>query len=94
MTSRDEIARWILDKTDEDLIILDGLEDAFIGVAERFEPDGHHRTFAVYDQRRMVELLMSDGGTEEEALEYIEFNVIGLYAGETTPAIFYRMEEP
>ena len=75
------------DADDEDQIILfDGMEDAFVGIAERFEPDGHHRTFAVYSYERMVAVLavsMSD----DEAREYLEYNTVGAYVGPTTPAI-------
>ena len=90
---RDEIVAFVEEKApDADIILFDGLEAAFVGIAERFEPDGHHRVFAVYDYERMVEDLVADGSDYDEAVEYIDFNVIGLYAGETTPAILYRHE--
>lgn len=110
--TRDEIVDFIgASFPDEEVVLFDGLEDAFIGIAERFEPvsvvrvggpedglvsekteGGVHRLFAVYDYDKMVEILAVDGSDVDEAIEYIAFNVIGLYAGPNTPAILYRKE--
>lgn len=103
--TRDEVNTWLEDNfesviEDEDIILFDGLEDAFMGLAERFEPivtedgdkGGTHRHFAVYDYDKIVEGLVADGMDVDDAREHIEFNVIGAYVGESTPAILYRME--
>ena len=114
--TRDEIVQRVadvmgIDVDDEDemeeagVILFDGLEDAFIGVAERFTAEGH-RFFAVYSYKGMVESIVAEDDpdrAEEErepgtdpvtdAIDYIEFNVVGLYAGPGTPAILHDMEE-
>lgn len=111
--TRDEIVDFIYERTllDEGIVLFDGLEDAFVGLAERFEPvsvvrvggpqdglisekteGGVHRFFAVYDYEKMVEILVADGSDVDDATEYIDYNVIGLYAGPNTPAILYRKE--
>jgi hypothetical protein len=81
------------------VILFDGMEDAFLGVAERFEKSGH-RYFIVYSYAKMVEILMRDADESddvetrhEEAVEYLEFNTVGLYAGPGTPAILRDMED-
>jgi hypothetical protein len=79
------------------VILFDGMEDAFMGVAERFEKDGH-RYFLVYSYQKMVDILMRDSDPEDEdpqgaAMEYLEFNTVGLYAGPGTPAILRDMED-
>jgi hypothetical protein len=33
-----------------------------------------------------------DGMSSDEAIEYMEFNVIGAYVGELTPAFIYETE--
>jgi hypothetical protein len=38
----------------------------------------------------MVEILMEDDMTEEDAIEYLDYNVIGAYVGELTP-IYIKM---
>jgi hypothetical protein len=40
---------------------------------------------AVYDRQKCIEILMRDM-SEEDAHEYFEFNVIGAFVGENTPA--------
>lgn len=104
--TRDEIVSQIEDMglVDEEIILFDGMENAFLGVAERFEPltremihadgghtikevGGTHRYFAVYSYSKMVEILVADGSDYDDAVEYLEFNTVGLFAGPTTPAI-------
>ena len=60
----------------------DGLDGAIIGVGQQFDkPDR-----LIYDYDKCVDILMTDQGfTEEEAIEWIEFNVKGAYVGEGTP---------
>lgn len=83
--TRDEIVDHINDMglEDEEIVLFDGMEDAFLGIAERFEDHGHVY-FAVYSYEKMVTIMDT---TEEDAVDYLEFNVVGLYAGPGTPAI-------
>lgn len=51
---------------------------------------------AIYEFNKMVQELMNDEGwTEEEAIEWIEYNTIRAlpYGGEKTPMIVYGDEE-
>jgi len=102
--TRDEIAEQIADRLGIDpenedemaeagVILFDGMEPAFVGLAERFE-EGGHRYFAVYSYKTMVEILTADGDMDDtDAMEYLEFNTVGLYAGPGTPAILRDMED-
>jgi len=65
-----------------DLLIMDGFDDCILGVAARFGSE----QFVVYDYNRVIERLQSSGMTHDEAVEYHEFNQIGAYVGEHTPA--------
>ena len=74
----------------EDTIILENYsyDDALIGVTE----DGR----AVYDFNKMVAWLVeTEGFTELEAIEWIEYNTIRAleYAGPDAPIIIYPLEE-
>jgi hypothetical protein len=64
-------------------LLADGYEAALIGYVERFgQPP-----LALYDRRKCIEILMKrDGMTDEEANEFFEFNTIGAWMGESTPA--------
>lgn len=67
---------------DEEILFADGFEEALVGVGERC---GMGPT-AIYDYHKSIEILMKrDGMTEEDAVEYFEFNVIGGFVGERTP---------
>ena len=75
-----EIKEYIGQHNDEALLA-DGFEDALMGVGVIF-----NRSLATYDMRKCIDILIKrDGMTEEEAVEYFEFNVTGSYVGENTP---------
>lgn len=64
----------------------DGFDGAILGLGRRCgQPD-----LLVYDADKCVAILMKDGMTDEEAMEYFEFNVVGSWMGEGTPIFLYR----
>lgn len=66
---------------DPNTLFLDGFDDALVGIARRCQ-----QLVTVYSYTMCVEILMNrDGMTHEEAIEYMEFNVIGAYVGDYTP---------
>lgn len=70
----------------EGAIILDGLDDAIMGIAEEFG-NGYR---IVYSKSKIFGILMNrDGMTEEEAIEFYEYNILGLYASPQN-AIFFE----
>ena len=69
----------------EGMLLADGFESALIGFGTRFT-----HPVAVYDYDRCVRVLVErDAMTEEEAVDYLEFNTTGAYVGESTP-VFVR----
>lgn len=66
--------------SDENVLLADGFEDAFLGIARQF-----NKVFAVYDRAKCIEILCRDM-TWEDAEEHFQFNVEGAYVGENTPA--------
>jgi len=74
------------------MLKIDGFDKALMGVAEVWVPTGVGMSLvekAVYDGERMVRVLMRKGMTEEDAREYISFNVEGAYLGPETPIIYW-----
>jgi hypothetical protein len=61
----------------EGLLFADGFDEAIIGVEER-------AGVVAYDIDKIIEILMREM-TEDEAVEYFEFNILGAYVGEKTP---------
>jgi hypothetical protein len=71
------------------MLTFDGLEDALVGMSEVWLTTGAKVLRTVYSGNKMVEIFVSQGMTEEEALEWISFNVEGAYVGESTPIVFW-----
>mgnify|MGYP003132652020 FL=1 len=62
----------------------DGFDNAIVGVGERCNTD----SMIVYDYDKMVKVLVTrDDMSYEEAEEYIDFNIVGAWIGDTTPII-------
>lgn len=59
-------------------LIADGFDDAIIGIDMASER-------VVYDKNKMIEVLIIEGMTYEDAIDHLEFNVWGAYVGENTP---------
>jgi len=63
-----------------DVLKIDGFDKAIIGVQEGIQPR------LVYDLWKIVDVL-KDEMSEEDALDYISYNITGAYVGESTPVI-------
>ena len=66
---------------DDDVVIFHGFDEAVIGLAMQFNTG----PTLVYDQDKVIEILMEEGLSEEDALDHFYFNVAGSYVGERTP---------
>lgn len=62
-----------------------GYDAAIIGVTDSWLP----ATKMVYSGDKIVAMLVEIGMTEEEAMEYLAFNMEGAYAGPSTPIIVW-----
>ena len=73
---------------DERLVKADGLEDAIIGVGSRMNmPD-----VLIYSYNKCVKIFMEkEGWTHEEAIEWMDYNVVGAWVGETTPIFVHEI---
>jgi hypothetical protein len=63
------------------ILLADGLNDALIGICHQFG----RPAVAAYDSDKIIEILMSQSMTHEEAMEYFSFNIEGAWVGEYTP---------
>jgi hypothetical protein len=66
---------------DEELLFADGFDDCIIGVSSGF--DSAYKI--VYDIGKIIDRLIADGMSSEEAEEYFDFNILGAYVGDRTP---------
>ena len=66
----------------DELLKIDGFDESIIGVEESIEPK------LVYDIDKIAKILMTrDEMTEEDAYDYISFNITSAYVGEKTPIL-------
>lgn len=70
------------------MLKIDDFDDAVIGPASVWREEGLVDVL-IYDGEKMVEVLMREGSTEEEARDYISFNCEGWFLGPTTPIIVW-----
>jgi hypothetical protein len=72
----------------EGAIILDGLDDAIIGIVEEFGNGPR----ILYSKPKILNILCErDSMTQSEAEEFYDYNILGLYAGEQN-AVFLITE--
>jgi|TARA_R110000751_G_scaffold21474_1_gene61613 hypothetical protein len=75
---------------EEPMLKADGLDAAIIGVGRRCgQPD-----IIVYSYSKCVDIFKErDGMTEEDAEEWMEYNVVGAWVGETTPMFVHEIPD-
>jgi len=86
----------IISEAKEEALFADGFDDAIIGHCSRRNKNPFRDSdFAVvYDYNKCLKILQDrDGMTENEADEYMEFNVIGAYVGIYTPVFVNLIEK-
>ena len=74
-----------LNMNGDELLKIDGFDEAIIGVQECIEPK------LVYDIDKIAEILIKrDEMTEEDAYDYISYNITSAYVGKKTPLLVKR----
>ncbi len=71
---------------DQEFLTADGFDDAIIGVDV-------NSMRIVYSIDRCIDILILEGMSMEDAIEYMDFNVIGSYVGEQSPIFIYTFNE-
>lgn len=62
-------------------VIFDGCEEAIVGLT--------HHDLPIYDYIKLIEVFMDQGMDEEEAMEWIEYNVVCVNGGEGFCIMYY-----
>lgn len=71
--------QYIIDNFEgEEILVADGFDNAIIGIDEA-------SMRLIYSVSKCIDILISEGMTEEEAREHFNYNVSGAYVGEKTP---------
>tara|TARA_R100000406_G_C3038340_1_gene105244 strand:- start:318 stop:587 length:270 start_codon:yes stop_codon:yes gene_type:complete len=64
---------------EEECLTADGFDAALVGCTYGAN------VVAVYDIQRMIEVLVNEGMDHDDAVEFLEYNVVSAYLGEKTP---------
>jgi len=86
MTAREWVDEYA-NQYDEELLTVDGHDDAIVGVCRQF-----NKSFVVYDAHKVIATLRAKGMSQEEAVEFYEFNIVGACVGDATPAFLVFAE--
>jgi len=63
---------------DEEFLKADGFDDAIIGVDEA-------SMRLIYSVKKCIEIMVENGNSYSDALDYLGFNTFNAYVGEKTP---------
>ena len=89
MKKKTATEEWLVEQGEihEGLLKMDGYDDCIVGICERFGQE----SCIIYDYDMVIAKLMSDGCSEEEAIEWHEFNQLGAWVGDRTPAFLHSL---
>jgi hypothetical protein len=77
------------DMYEGELLKMDGFDDCVIGMCIRFGQE----PVILYDVEKILAKHMKSGMTRDEAEEFFEFNQIGAWVGDRTPAFCRKLED-
>jgi len=83
------IAEKLSDERFEGIVLVDGLDAAFVGVTDSRNGDV---LSAVYDIDKIIALLSRDMGFDD-AWEWFNYNIAGLYTGDQSPVFIRTLDE-
>ena len=73
------------------MIYYDDLKSAELGISSVWDSSGSRIDRVIYSAEKIIKLYKKrDKMTEEQAIEFIEFNTDGGYLGEDTPIIVWK----
>jgi len=81
MKKRNEIEEY-LSSRELSSVFIDGFDAAIIGLLFRDDI-----AIVAYSEEKIINKLISDGFSHEDAIEYFEYNIVNSYIGDCTPII-------
>ena len=76
---------------DDKMLKIDNCDEAVIGIVEFWEGNSRKKLIC-YDYLKLIECTRNNSKpmmSYEEAMEFVDFNIVSAYVGEFTPAIMY-----
>jgi hypothetical protein len=71
-----------INESAEGSVLLTDLDDAILGIVEEFGNDPR----VLYSKEKIINILIeNEGMSKSEALEYYDFNILGMYVSDQNP---------
>lgn len=70
-------------------IRIEGHDHALVGVSDVWDSSGCREEHFIYNGEVILETLVASGMTVEEAMEFIDFSIEGMYTGANAPIIVW-----
>lgn len=86
----ENLIRETICEYNDSALFMDGFDDCIIGMCVRYGQP----VIAAYDLEKVIQKLMGDGMTREEAVEFFEFNQVGAWVGDSTPCFVTVLDNP
>ena len=71
------------------VIRMDGFDEAIAGICRK----AGHEDCILYDEDKVLKILMEDGMSEEDAIKHYEYSVIQAFVEGEPPAFFFKTTE-
>jgi hypothetical protein len=79
-----ERREWVEEMVDPEAVLWNECDDAIIGVSEGK---------VVYGRNALIAVFVAQGMTEEDAEDWVGYNIEGAYVGEYTPLIVQELPD-
>ena len=79
----------LMAEIDPEMLLMPGYEDALIGVMTRCA----QVPIAIYDVEKIIECLIREGLSYEEAAEHLSYNMEGGWVGKYTPGFLRQFDD-
>lgn len=66
------------------MIFVDGYDSAILGMDTEYKR-------VIYSKEKMIDILVAEGMTDVDAVEWLEYNVWNTYVGEHTPIFLHEL---
>lgn len=86
--SREQIEEY-LQQIGESALLIDDADAALIGFTNRVNSP----LLAVYDYDKLVDVFIDQGLSYEDAVEWVDYNIVGAWLGKQTPIIVMPLTE-
>ena len=66
------------------MIFVDGYDSAILGMDTEYKR-------VIYSKEKMIDILVAEGMSDVDAVEWLEYNVWDAYVGEHTPIFLHKL---